>query len=291
MKFVKEKNGGIFFYMIIAPAVLFMIWLTVYPVINVIYLSFFDYDFFSGTKNFAGIENYLQVIGDKLFQRAFLNTMVFSVSATIAEVSLGTLLAFIFYRHFRGKKLFMTIVIFPMMLSTMVVCAVWRILYHYDIGLLNYLVSSAGLEPVGWLINKNMAMISIIIVDIWQWTPFAFIIMNAAMSSIPSEIFEAAQIDGAGSFKTAFKITLPILTSQIFLILMLRTIDTFKLFGKVYALTQGGPGNSTETVSYYIYREGFSYFNMGKASAASLCVLLVIASFSFIYIRQIFQED
>ena len=291
MKFVKEKNGGIFFYMIIAPAVLFMIWLTVYPVINVIYLSFFDYDFFSGTKNFAGIENYLQVIGDKLFQRAFLNTMVFSVSATIAEVSLGTLLAFIFYRQFRGKKLFMTIVIFPMMLSTMVVCAVWRILYHYDIGLLNYLVSSAGLEPVGWLINKNMAMISIIIVDIWQWTPFAFIIMNAAMSSIPSEIFEAAQIDGAGSFKTAFKITLPILTSQIFLILMLRTIDTFKLFGKVYALTQGGPGNSTETVSYYIYREGFSYFNMGKASAASLCVLLVIASFSFIYIRQIFQED
>ncbi len=291
MKFVKEKNGGIFFYMIIAPAVLFMIWLTVYPVINVIYLSFFDYDFFSGTKNFAGIENYLQVIGDKLFQRAFLNTMVFSVSATIAEVSLGTLLAFIFYRQFRGKKLFMTIVIFPMMLSTMVVCAVWRILYHYDIGLLNYLVSSSGLEPVGWLINKNMAMISIIIVDIWQWTPFAFIIMNAAMSSIPSEIFEAAQIDGAGSFKTAFKITLPILTSQIFLILMLRTIDTFKLFGKVYALTQGGPGNSTETVSYYIYREGFSYFNMGKASAASLCVLLVIASFSFIYIRQIFQED
>lgn len=185
----------------------------------------------------------------------------------------------------------MNIVIFPMMLSTMVVCAVWRILYHYDIGLLNYLTTTAGFAPLGWLINKNMAMFSIILVDIWQWTPFAFIIMNAAMGSIPSEIFEAAQIDGAGSFMTAFKITLPILSSQIFLVMMLRTIDTFKLFGKVIALTGGGPGNSTETVSTYIYREGFSYFNMGNATAASLIVLLVIASFSVVYIRKIFQED
>ena len=166
-----------------------------------------------------------------------------------------------------------------------------RILYHYDIGLLNYLATSAGFSPFGWLINKNMAMFSIIIVDIWQWTPFAFIIMNAAMGSIPSEVFEAAQIDGAGSFETAFRITIPILSSQIFLVMMLRTIDTFKLFGKVIALTGGGPGNSTETVSTYIYREGFSYFNMGNATAASLVVLLVIASFSVVYIRKIFQED
>ena len=291
MRFVKEKNGGAFFYLIIAPAVIFMLWLTVYPVLNVIYLSLFNYDFFSGAKKFIGFGNYFKVIADKLFQRALLNTLVFSVSATIAEVALGTLLAFIFYRQFKGKKLFMTIVIFPMMLSTMVVCAVWRILYHYDIGLLNYLTTSAGFAPIGWLINKNMAMFSIIIVDIWQWTPFAFIIMNAAMGSIPSEIFEAAQIDGAGSFMTAFKITIPILSSQIFLVMMLRTIDTFKLFGKVIALTGGGPGNSTETVSTYIYREGFSYFNMGNATAASLVVLLVIAAFSVVYIRKIFQED
>ena len=291
MRFVKEKNGGTFFYLIIAPAVLFMLWLTVYPVLNVIYLSLFDYDFFSGAKKFIAFGNYVKVIGDKLFQRALLNTLVFSVSATIAEVALGTLLAFIFYRQFKGKKLFMTIVIFPMMLSTMVVCAVWRILYHYDIGLLNYLTTSAGFAPFGWLINKNMAMFSIILVDIWQWTPFAFIIMNAAMGSIPSEIFEAAQIDGAGSIMTALKITIPILSSQIFLVMMLRTIDTFKLFGKVIALTGGGPGNSTETVSTYIYREGFSYFNMGNATAASLIVLLVIAAFSVIYIRKIFQED
>ncbi len=291
MRFVKEKNGGAFFYLIIAPAVIFMLWLTVYPVLNVIYLSLFDYDFFSGAKKFIAFGNYIKVIGDKLFQRALLNTLVFSFSATIAEVALGTLLAFIFYREFKGKKLFMTIVIFPMMLSTMVVCAVWRILYHYDIGLLNYLTTSAGFSPFGWLINKNMAMFSIIIVDIWQWTPFAFIIMNAAMSSIPSEIFEAAQIDGAGSFMTAMKITIPILSSQIFLVMMLRTIDTFKLFGKVIALTGGGPGNSTETVSTYIYREGFSYFNMGNATAASLIVLMVIAAFSVVYIRKIFQED
>ena len=284
-----QKSG--FFYLIIMPAFLVMLWLTIYPVLNVLSLSFFKYNYLSDEKTFIGLGNYLAIARETLFQEAFLNTLTFSLLATAAEVILGIALALLFYGHFKAKKAFMIIVIFPMMLSSMVICAVWKTLYHYDIGLINFLLRESGGQPVGWLIDQSKALLSIVIVDVWQWTPFAFIMMQAAMGSIPEEIFEAAQIDGASYAKTVFTITLPILSDQIMLLIMLRTIDTFKLFGKVYALTQGGPGNSTETLSYYIYREGFSYFNLGKASTASIYVLLVVAGISLIYIRKILKKD
>ncbi|MGM0432228.1 MAG: carbohydrate ABC transporter permease [Spirochaetota bacterium] len=281
----------IFFFIIIAPSVAIMAWLTLYPVIEALSLSFFQYNYISDVRLFVGLDNFVQIIQERLFQQAFLNTLVFSLTATFAEVALGVILAFIFEGSFYGKKTFMTIAIFPMMLSTMVICAIWKTLYHYDIGLLNYLIRMSGGSPVGWLINQGNALFSIVLVDIWQWTPFAFILTQAAMQSIPGEIYEAAQIDGAKYHQTAFRITLPILTSQILLLIMLRTIDTFKLFSKVYALTKGGPGNSTETLSYYIYREGFSYFNLGRASTASLLTLIIVAAISLIYIRKILKED
>ncbi len=280
-----------FFYTLIAPAVIIMAWLTLYPVLHVIVLSLFKYNYISDVKTFVGFGNYLEILQERLFRRAFWNTLLFSVVATMSEVSLGILLALIFEGNFFGKRTFLTITIFPMMVSTMVICAIWKTLYHYDIGLLNSLLTSWGADPVGWLIHQDTALFSIMLVDIWQWTPFAFIMTQAAMSSIPYEIYEAAQIDGAKYHQEVVRITLPILAPQIMLLIMLRTIDTFKLFSKVYALTQGGPGNSTETLSYYIYREGFSYFNLGKASTASLMTLFIVAAISMIYIKNILGDD
>ena len=282
-----KKN--LFYYVILAPAVLVMAWLTLYPVIKVVGLSFYKYNFISDVKKFVGFGNFYQLLHERLFQAAFFNTLGFSVIATVFEVLLGIVLALLFEGHFAGKKTFMTIAIFPMMISTMVVCAVWKTMYHYDIGLFNYLLRSAGAKPVGWLIDQHRALFSVIIVDVWQWTPFAFLMTQAAMSSIPYETYEAAQIDGARYRQSVFYITLPIISSQIMLVVMLRTIDTFKLFGKVYALTQGGPGNATETLSYFIYREGFSYFNLGRASTGSLLTLVVVVAISLVYIRQILK--
>lgn len=287
----KILKKDLFYYLIIAPAVLIMAWLTLYPVLEVIGLSFFKYNFISDVKKFVGLQNFFQIVQERLFREAFLNTLLFACLATCFEVGLGILLALIFEGHFFGKKTWMTIAIFPMMLSTMVICAIWKTLYHYDIGLLNALIRSAGGNPIGWLIDQNKALLSVVLVDVWQWTPFALIMIQAAMSSIPHEIYEAAQIDGAKYHQSVFRITLPIISSQIMLLVMLRTIDTFKLFGKVYALTQGGPGNATETLSYFIYREGFSYFNLGRASTASLLTLIIVAAISLVYIRKILGED
>ena len=291
MNAIYSKKNTTFYTLIFMPALLVILFLTIYPVLNTIILSFFKYDYLSDDRGFVGFKNFISIGKDTVFQTAFLNTIVFAFFATIFEVTLGIFLALMFYGHFPGKRPFMITVIFPMMVSTMVVCSVWKVLYHYDIGLFNYILKSFGLEPVGWLTDKMRALSSIIIVDIWQWTPFAFLVMQAGLNSIPKEIFEASSIDGAGYFLNLRAVTLPILSSQILLVIMLRTIDTFRIFGKVYALTQGGPGNATETVSYYIYREGFSYFNLGRASASALYVLVVIAVIASFYIRGIMKEE
>mgnify|MGYP006276965539 CR=1 FL=1 len=287
----RHLRRNLFFYSIFFPAFLIILFLTLYPVLSVFTNSFHEYNFLSAERELIGFRNFVRIIGEEIFRTAFLNTIVFSLTATVAEATLGVILALLFYGQFPGKRATMTVVIFPMMLSTMVISAIWRTMYHYDIGVLNYMVELIGFARVGWLTSPDMALMSVVIVDIWQWTPFAFIIVQAGLNTIPSELFEAAAIDGAGYFQTLFRVTIPILASQILLVFLLRTIDTFRIFDKVYALTQGGPGNATETVSYFVYREGFVFFNLGRASAGSVYVLIVISVIAVVYIRNILKES
>lgn len=286
----KDFARNRFYYLILLPAFAVIVFLTVYPVLQVFINSFYKYNYLESIRLPYGLRNYAEIIKDALFQTSFVNTLIFTFVATAAEVALGIFLALLFYGLFPGKRTATIIIIFPMLVSTMVVSAVWSTLYQFDMGLFNYLLRAVGLPPVGWLSDPNMALYSVIIVDIWQWTPFAFVIVQAGLLSIDREVFEAASIDGAGFFQSVFRITIPILWSQILIVVLLRTIDTFRIFDKVYALTGGGPGNSTETVSYYIYREGFVYFNLGRASTASMYTLVVIALIAIVYIRQILKE-
>lgn len=219
------------------------------------------------------------------------NTFEFAVLSTFSELLVGLGLALLFKDKFFGRRYLLPIVIMPMLLSTMVVCATWRILYHYDYGLVNYILRTLELGEVRWLTNKNIVMKSIVLVEIWQWAPLSFLILLAGLQSIPQELYEAAKVDGAIGIQVLWHITLPLLKPHVVLVLLLRSIDTFKIFDKVYALTGGGPGNATETISYYIYREGFTYFHLGRASAASVIMLLISAAISLIYIRFIFREQ
>lgn len=280
-----------FYWAIFAPALAVMLWLTLYPILNITVTSFQNYNYLTDVRRWVGIGNYADILQDKIFLRSFLNTIVYCLGTTTFEVGLGIILALVFYGEFRGKSAFMVMVIFPMMLSTMVVCAVWKTLYHYDIGLFNYILKAVGLGKVGWLIDKDKALLSLALVDIWQWTPFAFIVTQAGLASVPTEIFEASMIDGASYRQTVFKVTIPILRDQIFLLLLLRAIDTFKVFAKVFALTRGGPGNATETTSFFIYREAFSYFKLGRSSAASVITLVAVGLASVYYLRKILKEE
>jgi len=288
--------------LLLLPAVLIISFLTIYPLVNVVRLSFYEYNYLRGIPRFVGLGNYFRLFGDRFFLDGLRNTFLFSLSATLAEVLLGLGLAILFHRKFRGRRLLLPLVIFPMMLSTMVVCSIWRSMYHFDYGILNHFLDSllpvmnwlrglfgaAPLESlrVKWLFDPDLALWSVVLVDIWQWTPMAFLILLAGLQSIPRELYEAARVDGAAGVSLFRYVTLPLLRNHLFLALLLRSIDTFKIFDKVYALTGGGPGSATETISFYIYREGFKYFNMGRASAAAVVMFLAVAGVSALYIRQ-----
>jgi len=273
-----------FRFIILAPALVIVVLLTIYPIISIVYTSLHQYHYIQGTKNYVGFKNFIRLVNDKFFLISIRNTFEFAVLSTFSELLVGLGLALLFKDRFFGRKYLLPIVIIPMLLSTMVVCATWRILYHYNYGLINYIIRTLGLGEVGWLTNKSIVMESIVLVEIWQWAPLSFLILLAGLQSIPDELYEAARVDGAAGIRILWHITLPLLKSQVLLVVLLRSIDTFKLFDKVYALTGGGPGNATETISYYIYREGFTYFHLGRASAASVIMLLIVVAISAIYI-------
>jgi multiple sugar transport system permease protein len=286
-----RQSHSLFYYMLFLPALLVVGYLTVYPIGRILTDSFFEYDYIAGIREFVGVSNYVRIGSDNGFRVAVRNTTVFAATATALEVAVGFLLALLFYGRFRGKRVATIMTVFPMMFSTMVVTAVWRTLYHFEIGLFNATLRGLGFPAVPWLIDARIALFSVVLTDVWQWTPFVFIILHAALNTVPRELFEAAAIDGAGTFALVRRVVVPVLAPQLLLVAMLRTIDTFRLFSKVYALTGGGPGNATETVSYFIYREAFSYFNLGRAATGSVFALVVVGVFAFFYIPRLLQED
>ncbi len=275
--------------LLLLPAAVVLLGLTVYPLVTVVYYSFFDYHYVRGFEGFVGLGNYRALLGDMFFLVSVRNTLVFALVVTAAQIALGLGFALLFNRSFWGRQLLVPVMIFPMILSTMVVSAIWRAWYHYDYGFLNNLLRSVGLEGVRWLFDPSIALYSIVLVDVWQWTPMVFLILLAGLQSIPGEYFEAAEIDGATGLQVLAFVTLPLIKGHLFLAALLRTVDAFKLFDKVYALTRGGPGISTESISTYIYREGFRYFNVGVASAASIIMLSVALLLTLVYAGQVLR--
>ncbi len=275
--------------LLLLPALSIVFGLTVYPLFQVGFLSLFRYDYAANTREFIGLFNFAEILKNRFFLTSIRNTVVFALTATAAEVTGGLLLALLFNRPFRGRRLVLPFVILPIMLSTMVVSAIWRAWFHYDYGFLNTVLRSVRLEGIRWLFDPDLALFSIVLVDFWQWTPLAFLILLAGLQSIPKEFHEAAKVDGASKWQIFRNVTLPLLRNPLLLAILLRTVDSFKLFDKVYALTGGGPGLATETISMYVYREGFKFFNVGAASAGSVVMLSVSGALAVIYAWKILK--
>ncbi|HDR9038076.1 TPA: sugar ABC transporter permease [Burkholderia vietnamiensis] len=273
---VKPLVRSLPFVALLGPALLVLAALALYPVAQVLVDSFCRVDYAAGRRAFAGLANYRAVLGDDAFSAGFGNTLRFTIVASLAEVALGFGLALLFVRAFPGRRIALPLAILPMMLSTLVCSAIWRNWLNFD-GFLNALLAALGIEGVRWLSDPHLALWSLALVDVWQWTPMAFLIVLAGLQSIPHELYEAARTDGASEWQCLRDITLPLAAPQIGLALLLRSIDTFKLFDKVYALTGGGPGNATQTLSTYIYDTGFRFFDVGTASAASVLMLAASA--------------
>lgn len=282
-----EKHMGL---LLLLPASLIFLFLTVFPLFYNAYISFFDYTFIQRIFEFTGLDNYRFLFEDELFIGAIKNTLRFLVTATIAEVIVGVAIAVLLNARLFAKRVVLPLTILPMMFPTMVVTAIWAIIYDYEYGFFSNALRSLGLEPLRWLSDPRFAMESIVLVDIWQWTPFVVLVVLAGLQSIPDYLYEAAQLDGASDWHQFRFITLPVIAFHLQLVILLRVIDGFRLFDKVYALTGGGPGHATETITMYIFKEGFRYFNLGYAAAASLVMLLLILAVSLVYTKRMWRE-
>ncbi len=274
---------------LILPAFLTLLLFGVFPVCWVVIHAFVDLDFNTNESTFVGIQNFIDLSEDWFFTSSIQTTIHFSIISSLLQVILGLLLALLFFEKFPGRKIALSIVIYPMMLSTLVVSSIWRSWFHYDFGMLNHWLGLLGINSIEWLFDPDLALYSIMLVDVWQWTPVTFLIVLAGLQGIPKDVLDACKTDGASKFQTLIHVILPMIKGHLFLALLIRSIDTFRLFDKVYALTGGGPGNSTETLSMFVYKHGFKFFEIGPASAASLVMLIIALSLSLLYAANILK--
>ena len=211
----------------------------------------------------------------------------FVASAIAIEFTLGMLVALLLNRNLRGKGAIRSMILLPMMCTNVVIGLTWRLLFNYEFGIINYYFTQMGLSPVEWLSAPNLAMLSVVIVDVWNTTSFVALMLLAGLQSLPEEPFEAARIDGASAWQTFTFITLPLLRQSILVALLWRLIDTFRIFDVVYLLTAGGPARATEMVSIYVYTYGFKSFNLGYASSSSYVMIIIMLLIAGLLARSI----
>jgi len=260
-------------YIYLFPTLIFMIALSIYPLAYLWYISFTDFS--GGSINFIGLENYAYLIlKDPVFLTSLQNTMLYIALSLGVEVPLGLGLALLLNRKFRGKSVFLIIIMIPMIIPPVVAGLTFRMLYDPTLGILNYLLSVFGLRGMNWLSDPQIAMLSVALIDIWQWTPFVTLVMLAGLQYLPLDVMEAAIIDGASSFQVLRYITLPLLKRIFALAILFRLVDSIKAFETIFLTTRGGPGYATQTLNIYTFLTSFTYFHFGVGAA--LAILMVI---------------
>ena len=262
------------------PAVLLFVLLTVYPMVNLLRLSVSTVEFAEGRAkwSFTPTRNVALLASDSVLPAAVLNTAIFVVVAVAAEVTLGLLLALLVGRLDRGKGLVRTVMILPILVPPVAIGSMWKLMYNYDFGIFNQALVGLGMSPVNWLGSTSLALLSVILVDIWHWVPFVFLILFAAVEGIPVDVIEAARIDGASSWQIARRVMIPLLKPALAIALIFRGILAFKTFDEVYLLTSGGPGTSTELVSLHLYKVFFEQNLLGYGAVLSLALIGMIVA-------------
>ena len=285
-----NKRDLVFPLVLIAPAILVLLSLSIYPLIYSVTISL-------QTQTAEGsswsVSNFTRLFTDGFFLAAMAHTFVYATAALILEFSIGLGLALLLNSQIRGRGFFRAALLVPMMLPAVVVGVVWRLMLNPNFGAINGTLKNFGLNTDGltWTASPRLAMLSVIAVDVWQWTPFVFLVLLAGLQAIPQEPYEAALIDGSSRWQTFRYVTLPLLKPAILIALLLRTMDLLRVFDQIFILTEGGPGFATETISLYIYRAAFRFFDFGYAAAMSFVLLALTNVISALYIRLLQNKE
>jgi multiple sugar transport system permease protein len=274
-------------WMLLAPVLILLLVVNIYPLVQAFRLSFTDYNLANvGTpESYVGLSNYQAALQDSSFIKSLSTTSIFVAGSLALEFVFGFGLALLLNRRIRFQAFFRTALVLPMMVSPLVVGLLWRFMYNYDTGIFNYLLRTAHLPQQNVLGTHSTALLAVITADVWQWTPLVFLLLFAGLQSLPTEPFESAQLDGASSLQILYHVTVPLLKPIIAIALILRGMDAVREYDKIYSMTGGGPGSATETVSYFIYRQGFMNLNLGYAAAAAMILLAIITVIVMVLVR------
>ncbi len=263
----------------VAPAILILFGLVIYPFIFNINISVHDASIFnirSGDFNFLGLKNYIDTVNDPFVQKAFIRTVYFAAITVVLQLIIGMIAALAFNHGFKGKNFLMPLALAPMMITPVAVGLFWRILLNSQWGVINYLLSVFGFQPQFWLSDPKLAFFSIIVVQVWWGVSFVFLIILGGLSALPKEPYESAYIDGASRLQAFWYITLPLLKPVLTVIATIRIIDALREFDIIYMLTGGGPGDSTRVFTLELFVTAFERGQYGMAAAQAMILLVII---------------
>ena len=266
------------------PALAVVAAVIVFPWAFTVYMSAFDWKIGEAAR-FVGFGNYAALATNQRFIEAIVHTFYFTLLAVAFPLLLGTAAALVFHRRFRGRGVLRAIFTMPMMATPVAVALVWTMMFHPQQGVLNYLLSLVGLPPSLWVYSPTWVIPSLVLVEVWHWTPLVMLIVLGGLASLPTEPYESARIDGASEWQLFRYITLPLILPFLVVAAVIRTIDAVKAFDTIYVISQGGPGTASETINLYLYLQAFAFYNVGNASAVVVVFFAIIVALALLLLH------
>ncbi|MBW1787864.1 MAG: sugar ABC transporter permease [Deltaproteobacteria bacterium] len=263
-------------HIFLLPGLIVLVAIIIFPLLFTIRVSFSSWDVVKPGLDWIGGQNYSRLFSDGRFWEALRRLSLMAVGSVLLQYTLGFCLALLVWRDVLMKRFVRVLFLVPMMTTPVIMSVVWRTILHESLGPANDIVQLLGFESIPWLSTAGMAMVSVILVETWQWTPFMFLLLLAGLLSLPRDSYMAAAIDGAGPFRTFFSVTFPLMAPISIGAIMIRLIEASKIMETIYVLTSGGPGTATETSSYYIYIRGMRDYQIGYSAALSITYLVIM---------------
>ena len=278
-----------FGYAMAAPALLILVMVALFPLVWTLVVSLQNISMIDEDTSFQGLLNYQRIFTDTRFWAALVRTLVFTAVALPLELIGGLLLALLFLDHLPGRQIFVALLVLPTVISPIVAGAAWRLLFDNRFGPVNQIISwIAGHDvTILWLNDPIFVYVAILLTEIWQWTPFMFLLLFASLSNVDPSLAEAARIDGAGFWRILWSVTIPVIRPVIIIALLIRGLDLFRIFDIIWALTKGGPGTRTETVSIFAYIQGFQQFETSYTAALALVIIVILTVIVMAALRRV----
>jgi multiple sugar transport system permease protein len=269
------------------PAMVVIGAVILFPWLFTLWMSAFDWKIGS-VAHFVGVDNYVKLASNQRFIEAIVHTFYFTALAVVIPLVLGTAAALVFHRDFPFRGVLRAVFTMPMMATPVAIALVWTMMFHPQQGVLNYLLSLVGIPPLLWVYSPALVIPSLVLVEVWHWTPLVMLIVLGGLASLPLEPFESARIDGASEWQLFRHITFPLVAPFLVVAAVIRTIDALKAFDTIYVISSGGPGTASETINLYLYLQAFAFYNIGNASAVVVVFFVMILAMAMLllHVRQ-----